>query len=124
MALGPKLVVASLGAVNLVAGLALGIAVDRTVLLPAPSPGPPSRPHRGGRAPHGRGENGPPSADRETARLTEKLSLDPEQAEKVKAILTARREAFGEVMKDVAPRMKALREELMSNLSNLRADDE
>lgn len=91
--MSPRLLVGLLCLVNLVAGVGLGVALDRTVLV--------ERPHK-----HGRGDRP------DFARMLEKrLDLDAEQAKKVREILATRRPLFEEAMHDVRPKLDAIRAE-------------
>jgi Spy/CpxP family protein refolding chaperone len=80
------------------AGLAGGVAIDRSGVLP--------RAHgEHGHGPGGRGWGRGPG------RVFDKLGLDAEQDRKIRAIFEARRGRFEQVMSEVRPKMQALREE-------------
>lgn len=93
--MSPRALVLLLCFVNLVAGVAIGVVVDRTV-LPA--------------AEHGRGQGGRGRPDMGRM-LEKKLDLDADQAKRVREIYAARRPAFEAVMRESQPRMEALRQE-------------
>jgi Spy/CpxP family protein refolding chaperone len=87
----PRLLVALVCIVNLVAGAAIGVVVDRTVFAEQ--------------------HHGPGGGHRfDMAKTLEKrLELDADQAKKVRDILAARRPAFDEAMREARPRLEAAR---------------
>jgi Spy/CpxP family protein refolding chaperone len=89
----PRLLILLVCVVNLVAGTAVGVVLDRTVF-----------------AEQHRGWSGGRRFD--MARMLEKrLDLDADQAKKVRDILAARRPAFDEAMREIRPRLDAARVE-------------
>ncbi len=145
--MGPRGIVGLLCGTTLVAGVAGGIAVDRFVLLRYWK----GERHRfgrdgrefgagrefGGREFGGREFGGPREfgpggprgdrgdrGDRELNRFVEKLSLDAEQTEKVRAILVAGRTKAGEVMREVRPRFKACREQTETEIRSVLRPDQ
>ncbi|RMG14794.1 MAG: periplasmic heavy metal sensor [Planctomycetota bacterium] len=122
----PKALVACACALNLLAGVALGLALDRAILRPPqPAAGPRStaepafdrrrgadtRGRRWGHGPHRRGGR---------ARfLAEALGLDPEQSAKLRAVFESRRKRMRAVFAKVRPELEALEEELHAEIRAL-----
>jgi Spy/CpxP family protein refolding chaperone len=92
--MSPRLLVLLLCFVNLVAGTAIGVVVDRTLLIEK------------GRGSSRRGER--PDM---TRMLEKKLELDAEQVKKVREIFAAARPQFEAAMKEARPRMEQIRQE-------------
>lgn len=103
--MSPRLLVVLLSTVNLIAGVAIGIVVDRTVLTERRWGG------RGGR----------PDPARE---LEKKLDLDAEQAKKVREIFAACRPQFEACMREVQPKLDALRQESNNQIRALLRPDQ
>jgi Spy/CpxP family protein refolding chaperone len=90
--MAPKALLALLCAANLVVGVGIGVAGDRTVFART------RRDRNGG-------------GGRDLSRLVERLDLDAAQQDQVKTILASQRALFSDCMKDVKPKLKALRED-------------
>jgi hypothetical protein len=94
-----RLLIILLCAVNLTAGGAAGVWLDRTALAE-------KRPQRSW-------DRGDPSRviDKRLEDLTARLELDAEQAKKIREILVARQPAIQAAFKDLRPKLDAIRAE-------------
>jgi len=95
----PRLLIILLCAVNLMAGGAAGVWLDRTAFAE-------KRPQRSW-------DRGDPSRviDKRLEDMTARLELDGEQARKIREILVARQPAIQAAFKDLRPRLDAIRTE-------------
>jgi hypothetical protein len=121
--MNPKVLVAILALVNLLAGVGLGVALDRYA-LPCPRSDGANEAQANVESRRGpghwkKGRSRKDRMQRRMTRLIQDLDLDADQVPKVQAVFESRRPKFMAVFAEVRPRLEALELETHAELSEV-----